>query len=90
MTGNESKALLVLYNLAREDEHADLALIAERLGISCVQADEVLGSLERRGLVDAERVRLTMSGLVVAVSADARKKPRPTVEGRRRSASRAA
>lgn len=90
MTGNESKALLVLYNLARQDEHADLAIVAERLGLSCVQADEALVSLERRGLVDADRVRLTMTGLVVAVSADARKKPRPTVAGRRRSTWRAA
>ncbi len=90
MTGNPSKALLVLYNLARQDERADLALVAERLGVSCVQADEVLTSLERRGLVDADRVRLTMAGLVLAVSADARRKPRPTAEGRRRSASRAA
>jgi len=98
MTANESKALLVLFNLARNDEHADLALVAERLGLSCVDADRVLASLDRQGMVDADRVRLTMSGLVVAVSADARTKPRPGSQrgtrpnagGRGRSASRAA
>jgi hypothetical protein len=50
----------------------------------------VLCKLDRRGLVHADRVRLTMAGLVMAVSADARRKPRPSSEGRRRSSSRAA
>lgn len=90
MTNTESKALLVLYNLARHDLHADLALVAEHLGVSCVAADEILSVLERAGLVDADRVRLTMSGLVLAVSANARTKPRPSADSRHRSAGRAA
>ena len=84
------KALHVLFNLAQRDQQADLALLAAELGTTCVEADDLLRQLEANGLVDGERVRLTMIGLTVAVSSDARRKPRPQGEARRRSASHAA
>lgn len=90
MTKQQKAALLVLFNLAREDEPADLSLIAARLGLSCVETDDLLSQLDRAGLVDAERVRLTLPGLAIAVSADARRTQRTRDGGRRRSASRAA
>jgi Mn-dependent DtxR family transcriptional regulator len=86
----QRKALHVLYNLARNDEQADLAHLAERLSVSCVEADRALAALEQAGLVDAERVRLTLAGLVIAVSSDARKVPRSPEQAESRSASRAA
>ncbi len=85
---NHHAALQVLYKLARTDQPADLSLVAAELGVTCVAADQLLRALERAGLVDSERVRLTLSGLAVAVSA--RRILRARGRGRRRSASRAA
>ena len=90
MKQSHRKALHVLYNLAQNDEHADVVGLARRLGVSCVSADAILAALEAEGLVDADRVRLTMAGLVVAVSTDARRAQRPHDAGPHRSASRAA
>ena len=83
-------ALQVLYNLARDDQPADLSLLAEKLGVSCVQADMLLAALDRAGLVDADKVRLTLTGLTIAVSTDARRSQRATERRPRRAASRAA
>ena len=57
-----------LYEMAREDRSADLKLVADQLGLSCVQTDRLLSQLEAAGLVDTERVRLTLSGLAIAVA----------------------
>lgn len=60
--------LQLLYKMAREDRPADLGALAAELGQTCVAMDRVLGELEKAGLADAERVRLTMSGLALAAS----------------------
>lgn len=60
--------LQLLYKLAREDRPADLSLLAAELGQTCASLDRVLGELDRAGLADAERVRLTMAGLAFAAS----------------------
>ena len=88
MNATQLEVLRTLYDLARDDRPADLALVASALGMSCVQVDAVLSALEHAGLVDGERVRLTMTGLAVAVSA--RREPRRGARGRRRATSRAA
>jgi Mn-dependent DtxR family transcriptional regulator len=88
MNATQLEVLRTLYELARDDRPADLALVAAALGLSCVRADAVLGELEAAGLVDGERVRLTMTGLAIAVTA-ARGRRRGA-RGRRRAASRAA
>lgn len=62
------QALHVLYRLARRDRPAELATLAAALGLRCAEADRLLTELERAGLVDADRVRLTMAGLAVAVA----------------------
>jgi Mn-dependent DtxR family transcriptional regulator len=89
MNPTHSAALKLLYTLAAEDRHANLALVASELNLSCVEADRLLAELDSAGLVDAERVRLTMAGLVVAVSAK-RSARRSQPRSPRRSASRAA
>ncbi len=71
MNPTQQAALKVLFKLAREDKPADLSLIAAHLGLSCVETDRLLNDLARLGLVDPDRVRLTMSGLVLAVSSSA-------------------
>jgi hypothetical protein len=60
--------LRALYALAADDRHADLSLVASAIGASCVETDRQLAVLERAGLVDADRVRLTLVGLALAVS----------------------
>jgi Mn-dependent DtxR family transcriptional regulator len=82
--------LRLMYTLAAEDRHANLALIAAELQLSCVEVDRVLVELDRAGLVDADRVRLTLAGLAFAVSARAPSARRANGRDPRRSASRAA
>jgi DNA-binding MarR family transcriptional regulator len=65
-------AVRVLFLLAKEDIHSDLSVLSLALGIAPIAAGRLLDRLEERGLVDAQRVRLTMAGLVVAASMDAR------------------
>ena len=77
---NQTKqaVLEVLFALARGDRPADLRVVAYELTqrgfhVSCAETDALLVQLQHAGLVDAERVRLTMSGLVVAASCRARR-----------------
>jgi Mn-dependent DtxR family transcriptional regulator len=60
------RMLRALYELAELDGPADAGVLARVLGIPPAHASRVLGELAARGLVDAERVRLTMPGLVHA------------------------
>ncbi len=60
--------LFTLLELARADVPAHAGEIAQRLGLTAVRVGEVLVHLERRGLADAARVRLTMHGLAVATA----------------------
>ena len=71
-------ALQTLLNLARGGCSADLSMLAAELGLSCVQADQLLEQLDLAGLVDSDRVRLTMAGLAVAVAS---KRVRPRQRG---------
>jgi hypothetical protein len=60
--------LKVLFRCANEDLPVDLAMVAQQLELSCVQSDRILEQLDQAGLIDADRVRLTMAGLAFAVS----------------------
>lgn len=62
-------AILVrLYRLARTDRPASLARLARDLQSPAPALAAELDALDRAGLVDAARVRLTLSGLCVAAS----------------------
>lgn len=60
--------LLALFDLARLNRPAHVHCVAGRLGLGVEETRTILLALERRGLVDATRVRLTLSGLAAAVS----------------------
>jgi len=60
--------LQCLFEMARDDQPAELTAVAAELGLRCSELDRVLNALERADLVDAERLRLTMAGLAVAAS----------------------
>lgn len=89
MNATQKDVLRTLYRLAQADQPADLALLADALGLRCATVDAVLRQLEWAGLVDAERVRLTFVGLTMAVGLVGRQR-RPTDRSPRRSSSRAA
>jgi hypothetical protein len=61
-------ALLVsLYDFARADLVADLDTLAGRLAVRRERVETALAHLEERRLADADRIRLTLTGLAVAV-----------------------
>ncbi|MGB5366534.1 MAG: hypothetical protein WBM75_06465 [Polyangiales bacterium] len=62
------RLLETLYELGRADIVADAEVLATWLDVpeTCVQ--ELLPRLDAQGLVDAKRCRLSMQGLVLAVS----------------------
>jgi Mn-dependent DtxR family transcriptional regulator len=73
------RTLLALYELAALDRPVHPTVLALRLGVSTGHASRALRALDARGLVWAERCRLTMRGLVtaarlVALRANARRR----------------
>ncbi len=60
--------LETLYELARADIPATLDVLAEWLDAPEPQLRGLLTRLDAHGLVDAERCRLTMKGLVLALT----------------------
>ncbi len=57
------RALRALYELAQLDAPAEAGVLARALGVRASQAAELLLELDVRGLVCAERARLTLLGL---------------------------
>lgn len=62
------RLLRTLFELHRDNEPVDLLSVAEDAGLSVYIALSCLDQLERRGLVDARRLSLTLRGLAVAVA----------------------
>lgn len=60
--------LETLYELARADIPATYEVLTEWLGAPRPQLQDLLTRLEAQGLADAQRCRLTMRGLVLAVT----------------------
>ena len=60
--------LETLYDQARADVPATPSSVAPWLDVSLPKVMELLTRLDRQGLIDAKRCRLTMKGLVLAVS----------------------
>lgn len=60
--------LIALFDLAQGDDPARADNLAGRIGATPTAVAEALLHLERRGLVDAGRARLTMRGLAAAAA----------------------
>ncbi len=58
--------LFALFTLAKRDRHATVLRLVEETGQGRAVVEASLQALERAGLVDQERVRLTMGGLAAA------------------------
>lgn len=70
MTDLEQQTLYALFCLSRDSRHISASTLAAALscsGITPTSAAAALVGLERAGLVDASRARLTMLGLATAV-----------------------
>lgn len=73
VTFNPSGRLLVaLFDLSQVGEVIDIFSLSENAGLNLYRTLSELDALEKRGLVDAGRLRLTLSGAAVAVSLDRR------------------
>ena len=57
-----------LTTLQRRGRCADLATLAERVGVRRADARTVLTRLHQQGFVDVLRMRLTLSGLAIGAS----------------------
>jgi DNA-binding MarR family transcriptional regulator len=64
--------LFALFNLSKATLPIDASAIGELINLSPTEVGMALVELERSGLVDASRARLTMAGLVVALSPKAK------------------
>lgn len=58
--------LHALFVLSRDTRHISATTLAAAAGVTPTRAGQALLALERAGLVDASRARLTMRGLVAA------------------------
>jgi hypothetical protein len=66
LTAVEHDVLIVLFQLSRDTQHISAQTLAEAVHETPTQIGAALVRLERRGLVDATRARLTMMGLMLA------------------------
>ena len=62
------RLLETLYEVGRADTHATPEVLATWLDVPETYVQELLTRLDAQGLVDAARCRLSMQGLVLAVS----------------------
>lgn len=60
--------LLTIFSMSSETLRLTRATLVERLGMEPRELEGQLVALERAGFIDARRVRLTFSGLAVAVT----------------------
>ena len=79
MTHDATESILVaLFCLCRDTRPVDATTLGQFTGLTPTQAAQALIALERMGLVDASRARLTMLGL--ARAAQLERKPRSRIK----------
>ncbi len=68
LTQDERHVLIAFFAIGQDGATPDRALVARLCGLPAARVGATLRGLERRQLVDAERVRLTFQGLAVAAA----------------------
>jgi DNA-binding GntR family transcriptional regulator len=63
------RALHLVFVLSSSSSALSRPRLEQRLGVSSTELNAALGELGRLGLLDVQRLRLTMVGLVVATAA---------------------
>ena len=79
-TATTDRILFALFCLSRDTRHLDASELARAAGLSATLAAECLVLLERAGLVDASRARLTMLGLARATKLSGAGGGRPGID----------
>lgn len=69
--GTTDRILIALYRLSRDTCPVDAGALARATDLRAISAAQALVALERAGLADATRARLTMFGLARAARLDA-------------------
>jgi len=62
------RALHLVFVLSSSSSALSRPRLEQRLGVSATELNAALGELARLGLLDVQRLRLTLSGLVVAAA----------------------
>jgi hypothetical protein len=62
------RALHLVFVLSSSSSALSRPRLEQRLGVSATELNAALGLLARLGLLDGQRLRLTMAGLVVAAA----------------------
>ncbi|MEN9578199.1 MAG: hypothetical protein RJA70_1208 [Pseudomonadota bacterium] len=63
-----ARVLRAVFELSRESEIVDIFSISEEAGLSVYSALATLSDLEKRGMLDARRLKLTLKGVAVAAA----------------------
>lgn len=74
MNATHHAVLFALFDLAKGDRHATILRLVEHTGLDRATVVSALVTLDRAGLADHERVRLTMAGLTMAMVVGAPKR----------------
>jgi Mn-dependent DtxR family transcriptional regulator len=68
LNSTERDVLVALVRLARSNRHATAIRVATAIGAHPESVREALRTLDGKGLVDAERVRVTLNGLALSMA----------------------
>lgn len=68
LNSTERLVLVALVRLARNNRHATAIRVATALGAHPDDVRAALQTLDAKGLVDAERVRVTLNGLALSMA----------------------
>jgi hypothetical protein len=71
-THTADRILHALFCLSRDTRHIDATSLGQAIGCSATQAAQALVQLEKQGLVNATRARLTLPGLARAAQMQAK------------------
>lgn len=63
----QHQVLYALFCFSRDTRHISATTLADAVGLTATRTAAILVTLERAGLVDASRARLTLIGLATAV-----------------------
>jgi hypothetical protein len=77
-----TRLLVALFDLTQANETIELYSLADEAGLNLYRTLSEIHALSLAGFVDARRLRLTASGLALAVALNARLRVAPNVEGR--------
>lgn len=73
MNATHQAVLVTLLDFAQTDRHATVLRLADALELPRAAIDQALAELDRAGLVDASRVRLSLFGLAMAAALPVRR-----------------